>query len=88
MTIEQIMQLSQAGFSADQITALAPLLAGNPQPQPQPQPGADPVLAQLAALTAALQQSNINNSNNRVEQCTPESVAAYILDPRAGKEGK
>ena len=29
MTIEQIIQLTQAGFNADQITALAPLISGN-----------------------------------------------------------
>ena len=45
MTIEQIIQLTQAGFSADQITALAPLIAGNteqPKPQEQPKPKEQP----------------------------------------------
>lgn len=38
MTIEQIIQLTQAGFNADQITALAPLIAGNTEPQEQQKP--------------------------------------------------
>ena len=41
MTIEQILQLSQAGFTADQIVALAPMIGGT-QPQPQVQPQVQP----------------------------------------------
>ena len=37
MTIEQIIQLTQAGFNADQITALAPLISGNAEKQDQKQ---------------------------------------------------
>ena len=37
MTIEQIIQLTQAGFNADQITALAPLISGNVEKQEQNQ---------------------------------------------------
>ena len=37
MTIEQIIQLTQAGFNADQITALAPLISGNVEKQEQKQ---------------------------------------------------
>ena len=33
MTIEQIIQLTQAGFNADQITALASLISGNVEKQ-------------------------------------------------------
>ena len=33
MTIEQIIQLTQAGFNADQVTALAPLISGNVEKQ-------------------------------------------------------
>ena len=33
MTIEQIIQLTQAGFNAEQITALAPLISGNVEKQ-------------------------------------------------------
>ena len=33
MTIEQIIQLTKAGFNADQITALAPLISGNVEKQ-------------------------------------------------------
>ena len=36
MTIEQIIQLTQAGFTAEQITALAPLISVNTAPQEQP----------------------------------------------------
>ena len=48
MTIEQIIQLTQAGFSADQITALAPLISGEQKPEPKtdpepkPEPKTDP----------------------------------------------
>ena len=37
MTIEQIIQLTQAGFNAEQITALAPLISGNVEKQEQKQ---------------------------------------------------
>lgn len=37
MTIEQIIQLTQAGFNADQITALAPLISGNVEKQEEKQ---------------------------------------------------
>lgn len=37
MTIEQIIQLTQAGFNADQITALAPLISGNVEKREQKQ---------------------------------------------------
>ena len=37
MTIEQIIQLTQAGFNADQITALAPLISGNVEKHEQKQ---------------------------------------------------
>ena len=37
MTIEEIIQLTQAGFNADQITALAPLISGNVEKQEQKQ---------------------------------------------------
>ena len=33
MTIEQVIQLTQAGFNAEQITALAPLISGNVEKQ-------------------------------------------------------
>ena len=37
MTIEQIIQLTQAGFNAEQITAMAPLISGNVEKQEQKQ---------------------------------------------------
>ena len=42
MTIEQIIQLTKAGFSADQITALAPLISGEQKTEPKPEPKPEP----------------------------------------------
>ena len=79
MTIEQIIQLTQAGFNADQITALAPLIAGNTEPQEQPKqqeqqeqpkpqeqntsPTMSDIMAQIANLTKAITANAIINSN-------------------------
>ena len=76
MTIEQIIQLTKAGFSADQITALAPLIAGNteqPKPQEQPEqpkpqeqqnsPTMSDIMTQIANLTKAITANAIINSN-------------------------
>ena len=93
MTIEQIIQLTQAGFTAEQITALAPLInGGQPQPQPQAQPQPqtktqqDAILEQLAALTSAIQSGNINNHNNPADKITSADVAAAIINPAPKKE--
>lgn len=54
MTIEQILQLSQAGFTAEQITALAPLMAQQaPAPAPAPAPTPAPAQAPAPAPTPA-----------------------------------
>ena len=43
MTIEQVIQLTQAGFNAEQITALAPLISGNVEKQePKPEEKQEP----------------------------------------------
>ena len=42
MTIEQIIHLTQAGFTAEQITALAPLISGNMEPKEQTKPQEQP----------------------------------------------
>lgn len=102
MTIEQIIQLTQAGFTAEQITALAPVISQHSQPAPEPQPQTQPepqpqtqpepqpqtqpdtmsaILAQLNALTTAIQVGNINGSSNAVKTTTSADVAASIINP-------
>ena len=63
MNIEQILQLSQAGFTAEQITALAPLIAQPAQaapaaaPAPAPAPATQEPAAQVPAQEAPAKQA-------------------------------
>lgn len=65
MNIEQILQLSQAGFTAEQITALAPLIsqpaqaapAAAPAPAPAPAPATQEPAAQVPAQEAPAKQA-------------------------------
>ena len=98
MTIEQIIQLTQAGFSADQITALAPLISGeqkpepktDPEPKPEPKPNPEPapatlegVMRQIAALTQAITANAIINTNQPGNNTdSAEDALASIVIPK------
>ena len=90
MTIKDIVALANAGFTAEQIAALA--IA--PQPAAQPQPGAlplaadDPIsklMAQMGALTAAVQASSIAASRQPQPQTADDILAEIIAPPNLNK---
>ena len=91
MTIEQIIQLTQAGFNADQITALAPLISGNVEKQEEKQepkqeekqnPTMSDIMAQIANLTKAITANAILNSNQPGSSGgTAEDALASIVIP-------
>ena len=83
MNISDIVALAKAGFTAEQISAM-----NQPQPQPQPQPAAEnAVLAEIRALTAAIQANGIINSNQPPVQ-TVDDILASIINPNNNKEVK
>ena len=88
MKIEDIMNLSKAGFTAEQITAIAPLLKDEdvsretpkePAPAPEPTPAPEPkvdlkeVKDELEKLKEIIQLSNLANSKI-TSLPTPEST--------------
>ena len=95
MTIEQIIQLTQAGFNADQITALAPLISGNVEKQEQKQeekqepkqeekqnPTMSDIMAQIANLTKAITANAVINSNQpEIKGGSAEDALASIVIP-------
>ena len=95
MTIEQIIQLTQAGFNADQITALAPLISGNVEKQEPKQeekqeqkqeekqnPTMSDIMAQIANLTKAITANAIINSNQPENKGnSAEDALASIVIP-------
>lgn len=81
---EDILTLSKAGFTAQQIAGLS-MVANQPvptpaQPVPTPAQPVDPVLAELQKLTGLVQGSNIMNVNQPKVQ-TPEEILAEIINP-------
>ena len=76
MDFSDIVALAKAGFTAAQIAALAQQMA-------QPQQMGDylsPVMEQLRALTSAVQNGNIMNSNQPAAR-TAEQIVAEIINP-------
>lgn len=97
MTRDDILALARAGFTADQIAALAaapaPATAPAPAAAPAPvtapapaaAPAADPMLQlmqQVGALTQAVQSSNLLNSQQPKPQTADDILAAIIRPPR------
>lgn len=93
---EDILTLSKAGFSAQQIAALsilsnnpaqapgaapAPAPAEAPPPAPAPAPAQkDPILSELEKLTGLMQQNNILAGNVH-QQKTANDILAEIINP-------
>ena len=85
MTIDEILKLKEAGFTADEIVAMGPVAtAAQPEAQEAPQ-GMDmkPILDKLNALEQKMQSTNIMG----VPAPSPAAinagdVLANILDPR------
>lgn len=100
MTRDDILTLARAGFTADQIAALASINAPAPQPapapapapaqQPAPAPAPQPdhvaeILTKLGVLTDAIQSNGILGSNQPPAQ-TPDDILATIIAPSKKEE--
>ena len=95
MKIEQITALKDAGFTAEQIVALAPILTEEPPKQdppkqdpPKQEPEKYPVEEMMSAMKKqfedmmkAVQGAMINGSRQTETEMTAADVAASILDP-------
>ena len=75
MTKNDILALARAGFTAQQISALAQM-----QPVQQMQPIGDPFTQQLAQLTQAIQANGILSAQ-QPEPETADDVLASIINP-------
>ena len=93
MKIEQITALKDAGFTAEQIVALAPILTEEaPKPEPPkpepPKPEKSPMEEMMSTMqkqfedmVKAVQGAMINGSRQADTEMTAADVAASILDP-------
>ena len=82
MTKDEIIALAKAGFSAQQIAALA----AAPAPAPAGQPDAiTQLLTQMGALTQAVQSSALLTTQQPKEETADDILAAIIAPPK--KEG-
>ena len=88
-----ILTLSKAGFTAQQIAGLS-MIANQPTTPvvqqtvpavPAPAPAVDQVLAELQKLTGLMQNGNIAGSSMPQPQ-TPEEILAEIINPPIKKE--
>ena len=97
MTFEQIIQLSQAGFTAEQIAAIAPLVtsapatpaanvpaipAANVPATPAAEPTTADILKEISKLTSAITANAVLNSNQpAVNNQSAEDLLASIVIP-------
>ena len=90
MKIEQITALKDAGFTAEQIVALAPILTEEPPKQDPPKQEIDKshmeemmstMQKQFQDMMKAVQGAMINVSRQEDTEMTAADVAASILDP-------
>ena len=81
MNISDIVALAKAGFTAAQIAAMAQPAQPAVQTTAQPQYN-DPIMAQLAALTTAINNNAIVNTNMPKPQ-TADEILAEIINPPA-----
>ena len=83
MTIPEIIALAQAGFSAQQIAAMA--AAPAPAPAPAPDPVADMLSklgVQMSSLTSAIQSSNLLSAQHPQPQTADDILASIIAPPK------
>ena len=95
MKIEQITALKDAGFTAEQIVALAPILTEEPpkqEPEKKPEQKQEPEKSPMEEMMSAMQKqfedmmkavqgAMINGSRQDETEMTAADVAASILDP-------
>ena len=83
MSVENIIALAKAGYTAEQIEAMD---GTQPEPQPEPQPGqpdgmsrtAEKILEELAGMRKAFEASNISNTSQPKNQDVNEVLASII----------
>ena len=77
MTQNDVLTLARAGFTAQQISALAQM-----QPVQQMQPVGDPFVQQLAKLTQAIQANGILSTQQPNPETADEVLASIINPPK------
>ena len=88
MNTSDILTLAKAGFTANQIAALASAIAA-PEPKPEPKPEPDPVqevLAKLGVLTDAIHANGVLNGTQPKRETADDILAAIIAPPDLKKE--
>ena len=94
MNTSDILTLAKAGFTANQIAALASAIAApapepKPEPKPEPTPAPDPVqevLAKLGVLTDAIHANGVLNGTQPKRETADDILAAIIAPPDFKKE--
>ena len=81
MTQNDILTLARAGFTAQQISALAQM-----QPVQQMQPTGDPFAQQLAQLTKAIQANGILSAQQPKPETADDVLASIINPPKIDKK--
>ena len=81
MTQNDILTLARAGFTAQQISALAQM-----QPVQQMQPIGDPFAQQLAQLTQAIQANGILSAQQPKLETADDVLASIINPPKIDKK--
>lgn len=89
MTRDDILTLAKAGFTAQQIAALASVGATPPAPAPAPAPASAPtpgtvdaILTKLGVLTDTLQSSAILSAQQPRPETADDILAHIIAPPR------
>ena len=100
MTVDEILTLAKAGFTAEQIAAMNPAPASAPQPEPPtPAPKGDPepsfpapaqtdlapVLAEIKSLREAIQAQAAHGSQLPAQQSV-DDILAGIIDPSLNRK--
>ena len=83
MTQNDILTLARAGFTAQQISALAQMQM---QPVQQMQPMGDPFAQQLAQLTQAIQANGILSAQQPKPETVDDVLASIINPPKIDKK--
>lgn len=101
MTVDEILTLAKAGFTAEQIAAMNPTSVPAPQPEPPaPAPKDDPephsfptpaqtdlapVLAEIKSLREAIQAQAAHGSQFPAQQSV-DDILAGIIDPSINRK--
>ena len=96
MTVSEILELTRAGYTKEEIQAME--TGKEPEPTKEPEPAKDPepakepepqnndllkvLVSKFEELTGVIQENNILQSNNKmVENPQPEELLAQVIAP-------